>query len=526
MSAKYLSFSIFIILIVCSCKEMVPKVESKPIPHTTELTGEALAHIHCASCHQFVPPDKLSKTIWKEDVLPAMAQRLGIYSNGILNDSLFGSPENAQIVKAAQIYPESPVISHEDWLKLENFYLKNAPDELQKTTYNENIVLGLKQFNYKEVKVAHRPPMTTMVKIRKEGIGLIFSDGKPNSNVLTFLDKNLELEKNMLTFQTPIHLEEKEDMSYLLSVGKNIFPNDFKNGRLQAYTNPSAAHEKIKLTSELDNLQRPVHIAFGDMNGNREEDLVVCEYGDHTGQLTLYEKGDDAYNRTVLKQESGAIKSVVADVNQDGRLDIICLMAQGDEGIFYLENLGLGNFKEKRWMQFSPLNGSQNFEFIDFNGDGFKDILYTCGDNADKTPILKDYHGVYLFLNDGQMNFEQAYFFRMNGAYKTISLDFDNDGDLDMAAISFFPDYAERPEESFVYFENQGDLNFKAQSFKNASNGRWLVMDAGDIDGDGDIDLALGSFVYFLAKDDATGLSKRWLKRSPSVAILENTLVP
>lgn len=98
------------------------------------------------------------------------------------------------------------------------------------------------------------------------------------------------------------------------------------------------------------------------------------------------------------------------------------------------------------------------------------------------------------------MNFEQAYFFRINGAYKTIPLDFDNDGDLDMAAISFFPDYAERPEESFVYFENQGDLNFQPQSFKNASNGRWLIMDAGDIDGDGDMDLALALLCTFWQK--------------------------
>ena len=29
--------------------------------------------------------------------------------------------------------------------------------------------------------------------------------------------------------------------------------------------------------------------------------------------------------------------------------------------------------------------GSSYFELDDFNGDGFKDILYTCGDNADYT---------------------------------------------------------------------------------------------------------------------------------------------
>jgi hypothetical protein len=36
-------------------------------------------------------------------------------------------------------------------------------------------------------------------------------------------------------------------------------------------------------------------------------------------------------------------------------------------------------------------------------------------------------------------------------------------------------------------------------------------MDAGDMDADGDIDLVLGSFVYFLPQGDTTGLGKKWL---------------
>jgi tetratricopeptide (TPR) repeat protein len=48
----------------------------------------------------------------------------------------------------------------------------------------------------------------------------------------------------------------------------------------------------------------------------------------------------------------------------------------------------------------------------DFNNDGYKDILYTCGDNADySSNVLKSYHGVYIFLNDGHNNFSQKYFF-------------------------------------------------------------------------------------------------------------------
>ena len=71
---------------------------------------------------------------------------------------------------------------------------------------------------------------------------------------------------------------------------------------------------------------------------------------------------------------------------------------------------------------------------------------------------------------------------------------------------------------------NTGNLRFEDYSFPESSRGRWVVMDAGDMDSDGDIDLALGSFVYFLPAGDTTGLGKKWLSTSPSVVVLENTV--
>lgn len=148
-----------------------------------------------------------------------------------------------------------------------------------------------------------------------------------------------------------------------------------------------------------------------------------------------------------------------------------------------------------------------------------------CGDNADKSPILKNYHGIYIFLTDGKANFKQAYFYQLNGAYKAIVRDYDLDGDPDIAAISFFPDYLRYPEESFIYLKNKGNLKFEDYSFPEAAKGRWAaVMDAEDMGGDGDTDIVLGSFVYFLPQSDTTGLGKKWLSPGPSVIVLENTV--
>jgi hypothetical protein len=485
----------------------------------TDFSGKELAEIHCSSCHAFVAPTFLSKRIWEEDVLPAMGHRLGIYDGSHQPDDIFGSPENRVNIEKANIFPKKPLLARADWDKIVAYYVTNAPDLDEIPLRKQAITIGLKQFKYKEVAFANRPAFTVLVKILSDG--LVFGDSKNRSNVLSFLNSKLEHQRTISLEHTPVHYRENSGTAYLTTIGRNLFPNDLSHGAVQIVN----FNQSDKTTKLISNLQRPVSMAYGDLNNDGLEDIVACEFGDLTGKLALYEnKGNNTYKVKVLNKRPGAIKAIIKDYNGDGLNDIIALMAQGDEGVFYYENQGNGNFKEKRLLSFLPLNGSQYMELADFNNDGYDDIMYVCGDNADKTPILKKYHGVYIFLNDGKFNFHQAYFFHQNGAYKAIPRDYDQDGDLDIASISYFPDYLNAPQESFVYLENKGNLNFKAATFPEASKGRWMVLDAEDMDGDGDIDIALGSNVQFFAQGDTTGLSKKWLTESLSVIVLENTL--
>ncbi len=529
---KYFLLILSIKILFLSCadrkKHGNANIENPTLPDmskSTNLSGKALAEIHCATCHEFVKPEASTRSNWKNVLLPYMGQRMGIYESGITPDSLYSDGEGGESARKANIYPEKPFITRADWKKIVDYYVKSAPDTILPPARTDKIHMGLEHFTYKETSYSHRPPHTIMVKILPENRGVVFSDTKKMVNRLTLLTHDLQKDYNIAMGKAPVHYYEKSDTIYLTTIGKTLFPHDNPDGAIQKLykSGTSPKYNTSKIIGP--NLHRPVFMAYGDLNNDDLEDIVACEFGNLTGRLVwLQHHHDGTYNTNVLNSRPGAISTEIGDFNKDGHKDILALMAQGDEGIFLYENNGAGSFTEKRLLSFSPLNGSQYIELADFNNDGFDDLVYVCGDNADKTKYLKGYHGIYIFLNDGTFNFSQAYFYQLNGAYKAIPRDFDLDGDLDIAAISFFPDYYSHPEESFVYLENLGDLNFKAHSFPESTNGRWIVMDAADMDADGDVDIALGSYVNFKPKGDTTGLQKKWILKGPSVVVLENTI--
>lgn len=512
------------LLVSCTAKKQNDTTQFEE-PPVSGRSGKELAVAHCSRCHGFVSPELLTKTIWKEDVLPAMGYRMGIYSSGIRPDSLFDAGISGNMVRDANIYPENPVLAKADWRKIEQYFMEHAPDTIPPPLRKSPIRMGLQHFKYKEASFSHRPSLTTMVKILPGNRGIVYGDGKSRRNVLTFLSPDLKENYSIPLQSTPVQFDEKSNELYLTTTDNGIFPTDAPWGSVQRWVKNGSQPGYKPGNIIIPDLQRPVCMAYGDLNKDGFEDVVACEFGNQTGQLAWYENnGKGGYNKRILRDKPGAITAIIKDANNDGLPDIYVLMAQGDEGVFFYENQGSGKFKEKRLLSFLPLNGSQYIELADFNKDGFDDIVYVCGDNADKTPVLKNYHGIYIFLNDGKSNFRQSYFYQMNGAYKAMVRDYDMDGDLDIAAISFFPDYLRYPEESFIYLKNKGNLKFDDYSFPEAPGGRWIVMDAGDMDADGDIDLVLGSFVYFLPQGDTTGLGKKWLLTGPSVVLLENTI--
>src|SRR5690606_20503160 len=121
--------------------------------------------------------------------------------------------------------------------------------------------------------------------------------------------------------------------------------------------------------------------------------------------------------------------------------DLVVLHAQGDEGVTVLYQEDRLKFRAERVIRLSPVYGSSWFEMFDYDGDGDKDIALANGDNADLSFVNKPYHGLRVFINEGEHGFQQRYFYPLPGATRVAANDFDGDGDVDFAVSCFFPDY-------------------------------------------------------------------------------------
>lgn len=469
-----------------------------------EPSGEQLAKSVCVACHLFPEPQLLTKIQWTHHVMPDMAKWVGIEAAN------FEALPDGEILREAGLFSNPPLVSQKEWFKIWDYYRTEAPEYPLRPAPGPKVESGLKHFRVRKVNFHGGAPMISLVKINTAAKRLYVADAF--ANVLGTLEPSGQV-INRERLPGPAVNVQIIDSGLLVTLIGRMFPSDQTEGSAWLTA------ENRALVKEL---RRPTDIRMADLNGDKRPDLLVCEFGNRLGRFSWHENlGLGKYRMHQLLDRPGAIRSEVRDWNGDGKPDILLLTAQAREGLFVFYNEGGGRFRMEPIFEQHPSFGYADFQIVDWDNDGDADILTANGDNGDHPTWGKAYHGVRLYLNDGKNQFKESYFYPLEGAYKVLPADFDLDGDMDLAAISFYPDYS---RENFVLLDNQGGPHFKAFTVDEARAGRWMVMDAGDLDGDGDIDLALGSFVMGPTTIPTPAkLRDHWQQDGAAILILENT---
>lgn len=510
ISLVYLLF--FIFHISCSQKSKTTERDFEILEglgnQSLELSGKELSEMYCGACHLNPPPSLLDKVTWKTSVLPDMRRRMGL-----ITEDDFGVAFGEDADAPPGVYAKKPYIKQKDWDLIEAYYLDQAPENLPPIQMDNNIENNSGLFSISVPKSPNkRANLTTLLKWNEEEKLLYLGDRA--NRLFRFAGSDLKVLDSIKISSPPSDLRFRMGGGFdLLTMGV-MDPSNYSLGQYLLFDSFS----QEAFTIQMDSLTRPVHFAFADIDQNNKADVILSNFGHHIGNFSWLENSASGFKSRLINNRPGARKSIVHDINKDGLQDLIVLMTQAKEGVYAYINEGNGKFKEENWLSFHPLFGSSDFEYEDMDGDGNKDIVLVNGDNADLSPILKPYHGLRIFLNDGENNYKEEYFYPMYGATALLVEDFDQNGKPDLAVISYFPDTRNNPLQNFIFFRQMDKMTFKTISFPELGNWSYLTVEKGDINGDNKMDIILGGFDF---KTLYTKTPENWV---PFV-VLENKMV-
>lgn len=195
----------------------------------------------------------------------------------------------------------------------------------------------------------------------------------------------------------------------------------------------------------ISGLGRVADVRGGDFDADGDADLVVAEFGHlRTGRVLIYEnlgfeQGMPKLREHVVDPRHGAIHVPVADLNGDGRLDFVALISQEHESIEAYLNIGEFSFEQKA--VFAAGDPSYGSSGIELvDLDGDGD-LDVLYSNGDTfgSDYLKPYHGIAWLENHGDFPFVEHRLAEMVGVQRALPADLDGDDDLDVVAAGFLP---------------------------------------------------------------------------------------
>ena len=249
--------------------------------------------------------------------------------------------------------------------------------------------------------------------------------------------------------------------------------------------NPSWTSRDINTAA---NGAEAVHV--GDIDGDGDLDVVAALYNDN--QVAWYENdgtpSDGGWTHHTVKDYSGnGIEDVfVADIDDDGDLDIISADGSGDKILYHINDgtPGNGAWSTNTVISGSDADGAMSVHVADIDVDGDLDIV---------AALFMTSHVVWI-ENDGSPNnggwtsHDVVSSSSSKESYDVTVADIDGDGDLDIL---------EADQSNKIYwYENDGtpgDGTWSMTKIKGGVTDAHVVATA-DLDNDGDIDVISAAY--------------------------------
>ncbi len=289
----------------------------------------------------------------------------------------------------------------------------------------------------------------------------------------------------------------------------------FKIGeRVQWYRNNSGTFsEGISIGGEIDRVRTLSSADFDRTNG---PDIVLADDSDEESELRRFANSGSgnrfAGSNEITDDYAGSSDVYAGDLNQDGNPDIVLANFETENIVIFL-NLD-SSFPEPT-TELTTDGHPRIVEVGDFDGDELPDLVAVLKDDSE---TANDEDQIIWYRNQGEGNFANPLVIanrnQVDNPRGAAIADFDGDRDLDVVVIS-------NDGGNVTIIRNNGDGSFAAPQNVGIA-AKPFAVDATDLDGDGNIDILVGSENDGGASDEGT---LTWFKNNGSASFTKELLV-